>query len=85
MGFGRRAYTNEAPVPSFEVHDHGPVVGLVFLETTGRASGGCRDVDSGVHGDVEAGEIAVQSIRNAARQTASTHAFYRRVLLVKLG
>lgn len=47
-------HPDEASVGVLEVHNSGPVVGLVLLELARRASGDFRKVEIGVHGQVEA-------------------------------
>ena len=47
------AYPQKASVRMLEVHDGGPVVRLVLLETTSRAGRDFREIERGVHREVE--------------------------------
>jgi len=46
-------YPDEAAVRMLEVHDGGPIIGFVFLESACRTGRHCRKIVIGVHGDVE--------------------------------
>jgi len=51
-----RTHAKEAAVGVLEVHDCGPVIGLVFLELASRASGSFGDINARIHADIEAGQ-----------------------------
>jgi len=46
-------YPDEAAVRMLEVHDGGPIIGFVFLESACRTGRHCRKIVVRVHGDVE--------------------------------
>jgi hypothetical protein len=68
---GHLGYANETAVAGLEVEDGCPVVGVVLLELTSRASRELGEVVGGVHADVEG--ISSNDLMDVTRNLAWSH------------